>query len=115
MDRERRRQQIETERERERKGSITQHCKFGDFTLALSDHVCADAHVLPGIALPGICDHQLPSAYLRGIEREEVRGSSRRGKTATLESETHSGGLWLTQRKQKTAELKHYKTFPDCI
>ena len=51
-------------RSNERK-KITQNCKFGYFALALSDHVCANAHVFPSIALPGICDHQLPSADLR--------------------------------------------------
>lgn len=55
-----------TDREEERK--ITQYCEFGYFTLAFPDHVCADAHVFPGVALPGIRDHQLPSAYLGGLE-----------------------------------------------
>lgn len=44
---------------------ITQNCEFGYFTFALPDHVCANADVFPSVALPGIRDHQLPSADLR--------------------------------------------------
>lgn len=50
---------------RSEKRKITQNCEFGYFALALPDHVRADAHVFPSIALPGIRDHQLPSADLR--------------------------------------------------
>lgn len=49
---------------------ITEHCKFSYFTFTLSDHVGADAHVLPGVGLARVCDHQLPSADLRSREEE---------------------------------------------
>lgn len=70
-----------------RKEKITQHCEFGYFALAFPDHVCTHAHVFPGIALPSIRDHQLPSADLGGIKVGGERLIEE--KTATLESKRH--------------------------
>lgn len=74
--------------EGEKEKKITQYCEFGYFALAFPDHVCTHAHVFPGITLPGIRDHQLPSADLGGIKVGGERLIEEQ-KTATLESERH--------------------------
>lgn len=43
---------------------ITEHREFGNFALPFADHVRPDADILPGVALPGVGDHQLPATYL---------------------------------------------------
>lgn len=67
---------------------ITQYCEFGYFALAFPDHVCTNAHVFPGITLPGIRDHQLPSADLWGNKSRRLE-ANRGKKTVTMESKRH--------------------------
>lgn len=95
----------------ESKRFITENCKFSYFTFTFSNHVCADAHVLPSVALPGICDHQLPSTNLREKRRRRRWEANYGEDKQQYYSQRDTWGLRLTQtnREQHSSVItKHF-------
>lgn len=57
---------------------LTVDHQLGGVAVPLAHHVCPDAHVHPGVALPGVRDHQFAAAHLQnsGRDKQEITGGA---------------------------------------